>query len=137
MDSGPVTAPAWIQIGMVFPRAQCRPLMLKVEKIMTAESNKLVMARFVDFINSASEKLASELIAPDAVFHVPGRAEPVQGPSGYLEIIEMMRGRLPLTPMDQSIDRASELLTQPHANADLLVSCRGREATDVGHRRLP
>ena len=62
---------------------------------MTPEANKHVMHRFVEFINSASEKLAEELISPDAVFHVPGRAEPVRGPAGYLEIIGMMRGGFP------------------------------------------
>src|SRR5215208_1886052 len=63
--------------------------------IMSAETNKLVMGRFTDFINTASEKLADELISPDAIFHVPGRAEPVQGPAGYLAIIGMMRGGFP------------------------------------------
>ena len=38
---------------------------------MAAETNKLVMDRFLEFINTASEKLAQELISPDAVFHVP------------------------------------------------------------------
>ncbi len=42
------------------------------------EANKLVMRRFVEFINSASEQLAEELIAPEAVFHVPGRSEPMR-----------------------------------------------------------
>ena len=62
---------------------------------MSAETNKLVMGRFTDFINTASEKLADELISPDAIFHVPGRAEPVQGPAGYLAIIGMMRRGFP------------------------------------------
>ena len=62
---------------------------------MTAETNKLVMRRFTEFINTASEKLASELIAPDAIFHVPGRSEPMRGPAGYLAIIGMMRGGFP------------------------------------------
>ena len=62
---------------------------------MTTETNKLVMPRFVQFINSADEKLAEELISPDADFHVPGRPQPVRGPSGYLEIIAMMRGGFP------------------------------------------
>jgi len=60
-----------------------------------AEANKRVMLRFTEFINTASEKLAEELIAPNAVFHVPGRAEPVRGPAGYLEIIAMMRSGFP------------------------------------------
>ena len=58
-------------------------------------NNKQIMPRFVEFINTASEKLAVELVSPDAVFHVPGRPEPVRGPSGYLEIIGMMRGGFP------------------------------------------
>jgi steroid delta-isomerase-like uncharacterized protein len=53
------------------------------------------MHRFTEFINTASEKLAEELISSDAVFHVPGRAEPVSGPAGCLEIIGMMRGSFP------------------------------------------
>lgn len=39
-----------------------------------AEANKRMMLRFTEFINTASEKLAEELIAPNAAFHVPGRA---------------------------------------------------------------
>jgi steroid delta-isomerase-like uncharacterized protein len=62
---------------------------------MSATTNKLVMERFLEFINTASEKLAAELISPDAAFHVPGRPEPVQGPEGYLEIIAMMRAGFP------------------------------------------
>jgi steroid delta-isomerase-like uncharacterized protein len=62
---------------------------------MSAETNKLVMGRFTDFINTASEKLADELISPDAIFHVPGRSEPARGPAGYLAIIGMMRGGFP------------------------------------------
>src|SRR5690242_7639678 len=61
---------------------------------MTAE-NRVVMRRFVEFINTSSEKLAEELIARDAVFHVPGRPEPMRGPAGYLAIIEMMRSGFP------------------------------------------
>jgi steroid delta-isomerase-like uncharacterized protein len=62
---------------------------------MAAETNKLVMDRFLEFINAASEKLAQELISPNAVFHVPGRPEPMRGPAGYLAIIGMMRGGFP------------------------------------------
>lgn len=62
---------------------------------MTTESNKQVMSRFLEFINTASETLAQELISPDAIFHVPGRADPVKGPEGYLEIIAMMRSGFP------------------------------------------
>jgi len=62
---------------------------------MTAETNKIVMSRFLEFINTASESLAQELISPDAIFHVPGSPEPMRGPAGYLAIIGMMRGGFP------------------------------------------
>jgi steroid delta-isomerase-like uncharacterized protein len=62
---------------------------------MTAESKTKVMNRFLEFINTASEKLAVELISPDAIFYVPGRPEPLRGPAGYLEIIGMMRSGFP------------------------------------------
>jgi steroid delta-isomerase-like uncharacterized protein len=62
---------------------------------MTAEPNKALMQRFTQFINTASEELAGELISPDAIFHVAGRAEPMRGPAGYLAIIGMMRGGFP------------------------------------------
>jgi len=53
------------------------------------------MQRFVEFINTASEAMADELIATNAVFHVPGRPEPMRGPAGYLAIIAMMREGFP------------------------------------------
>ena len=59
------------------------------------ETNKAVMNRFVEFINTASEKLAEELISPDAIFYVPGQPEPMRGPVGYLTIIKMMRSGFP------------------------------------------
>ena len=62
---------------------------------MAAETNKVVMRRFLEFINTASESLAQELISPDAIFHVPGSPEPMRGPAGYLAIIGMMRGGFP------------------------------------------
>ncbi|WP_431121883.1 ester cyclase [Variovorax paradoxus] len=58
-------------------------------------NHKVVMQRFTEFINTASEKLADELVSPDAIFHVPGHPEPVRGPAGYLAIIQMMRGGFP------------------------------------------
>ena len=61
----------------------------------TTEKNKLVMKRFVEFINTASEQLAGELISQDAIFYVPGQPEPMRGPTGYLVIIGMMRGGFP------------------------------------------
>ena len=51
---------------------------------MATEANKATMQRFLEFINTANKELAAELIAPEAVFHVPGRAEPMKGPAGYL-----------------------------------------------------
>lgn len=62
---------------------------------MTIEANKLIMNRFTDFINTASKELAAELISPNAIFYVPGRPEPMSGPTGYLEIISMMRSGFP------------------------------------------
>jgi steroid delta-isomerase-like uncharacterized protein len=62
---------------------------------MTSDSNQRIMERFVEFINSASEDLANELVAPDCIFHVPGRAEPMRGPAGYLAVIAMMREGFP------------------------------------------
>ena len=62
---------------------------------MTTEANKATMRRFLEFINTASQELAVELIAPGAVFHVPGRPEPMRGPAGYIAIIGMMRSGFP------------------------------------------
>ncbi|MFC5521078.1 ester cyclase [Polaromonas jejuensis] len=62
---------------------------------MTTEANKVTMHRFVEFINTANEKLAEELISIDAIFHVPGQPEPMRGPVGYLTIIGMMRAGFP------------------------------------------
>ena len=62
---------------------------------MSGSNNVEFMKKFVEFINSASEKLAYELVSPDAIFHVPGRPEPMIGPAGYLMIIAMMREGFP------------------------------------------
>lgn len=62
---------------------------------MTPESSKQLMQKFTVFINTADEQLATELIAKDAAFHVPGQTAPLQGPAGYLFIIAMMRGGFP------------------------------------------
>lgn len=53
------------------------------------------MDRFVDFINTADEKMAEELVSKQAIFYVPGRSEPLKGPGGYLATIQMMRGGFP------------------------------------------
>lgn len=62
---------------------------------MSVDLNKNLMHRFTVFINTADAKLADELVAQDAVFHVPGRPQPLSGPAGYLEIIGMMRSGFP------------------------------------------
>src|SRR4051812_11653928 len=62
---------------------------------MANENNKTTMLRFVEFINTASERLAEEIISPEAIFHVPGKAEPMYGFAGYLAIIGMMRSGFP------------------------------------------
>ena len=59
------------------------------------ENKKVFMDRFVQFINTADERLAEVLIAPNAKFYVPGQSDPMQGPSGYLSIIGMMRSGFP------------------------------------------
>lgn len=68
-------------------------MLTKIERglNMTITENKQLMYRFTNFINTASKELAEELIAPDAVFYVPMQKEPMNGPSGYLSIIHMMR----------------------------------------------
>lgn len=63
--------------------------------VATTEASRLFMPRFVQFINTADAKLASELVSPKATFFVPGRPDPVSGPAGYLEIINMMRSGFP------------------------------------------
>ena len=62
---------------------------------MTVENSKIVMNRFVEFINTANENLAKQIISPDAVFYVPGSPEPMRGPDGYLAIVGMMRSGFP------------------------------------------
>ena len=62
---------------------------------MAPEDKRAFMQRFTEFINTASEKLAAEVVSPGAIFHVPGRPEPMRGPAGYLAIIGMMRSGFP------------------------------------------
>ena len=59
------------------------------------EANKRFMNRFVDFINTADQKLAEELVSQKAIFYVPGRTDPVKGPEGYMAIVQMMRSGFP------------------------------------------
>jgi steroid delta-isomerase-like uncharacterized protein len=55
------------------------------------KSHKVFFKQFVQFINTADETLAQQLISPEAKFYVPGQSEPLRGPNGYLMIIGMMR----------------------------------------------
>ncbi|MDQ0782339.1 ester cyclase [Chryseobacterium sp. W4I1] len=59
------------------------------------EATKQFFNQFVQFINTADEDLAQQLISPAASFHVPFQADPLQGPKGYLTIIGMMRNGFP------------------------------------------
>ncbi|MDZ4396067.1 ester cyclase [Cypionkella sp.] len=75
------------------------------------EDTKHLMERFVQFINIAREDLADELIARHAMFHVPGRHEPLSGPAGYLEIIAMMRSCFPdiQCTLEETISEAGDV----------------------------
>jgi len=59
------------------------------------EITKGFFKHFLQFINTADENLAQQLISPVAKFYVPGQLEPLQGPKGYLMIIAMMRSGFP------------------------------------------
>jgi len=59
------------------------------------ETHKDFFKQFLQFINTADENLAQQLLSPLAKFHVPTQAEPLQGPIGYLMIIAMMRSGFP------------------------------------------
>ena len=58
-------------------------------------NHKNFFKQFVEFINTADENLAQQLISPTAKFYVPGQTEPLTGPSGYLKTIWMMREGFP------------------------------------------
>lgn len=63
---------------------------------MTIETIKAAMGRFVQFINSpAAEVNASDYVSENAIFHVPGLAEPLRGPAGYVQILAMLRTGFP------------------------------------------
>jgi steroid delta-isomerase-like uncharacterized protein len=62
---------------------------------MPSQSTESVMNRFVEFINTANEDLAPEVISADAVFHAPSHPEPLRGPAGYMEVLDMMRSGFP------------------------------------------
>ena len=59
------------------------------------ETTTVFFKQFLQFINTADENLAQQLISPVAKFYVPGQSEPLQGPKGYLMTIAMMRGGFP------------------------------------------
>ena len=62
---------------------------------MPTTANTQIIRRFTsEFINTASPALATELIAPSAVFHAPGMP-PLRGPEGYLGLLGMLRGGFP------------------------------------------
>lgn len=102
--------------------------------IMSKETNKQVMSRFVQFINTADPQLADQLISPKAIFYVPGRAEPIEGPQGYLAIVAMMRSGFPdiQWALDELIlddDKAAArfTMTGTHQGAFLGVPPTGRQ----------
>ena len=67
---------------------------------MSTESIDAVMKRFVEFINTADEQLARQVIAPEAEFDAPTHGEPLRGPAGYLELLAMLRNGFPRHSLD-------------------------------------
>ncbi len=55
------------------------------------ERNKELMKKFETMINTADEKLAEVLVAPDAAFYTPASPEPLYGGKGYLSVVRWMR----------------------------------------------
>ncbi len=55
------------------------------------ERNKQLMKKFEQMINTADEKLAEELVSPDAPFYTPASPEPLYGGKGYLSVVHWMR----------------------------------------------
>lgn len=53
--------------------------------------HKLFFKQFVEFLNTADENLAQQLISPKAQFYLSNHAETFEGPKGYLQIIEIIR----------------------------------------------
>lgn len=58
-------------------------------------NHKNFFKQFVEFINTADENLAQQLINPTAKFYAPSQVEPLIGPAGYLKTILMMREGFP------------------------------------------
>ncbi len=52
------------------------------------KGDALFFKQFVQFLNTADENLAQQLISPNAQFYVSHRTEALTGPRGYLKIIE-------------------------------------------------
>jgi len=105
---------------------------------MSIEPNKVIMHRFTEFINTAGEKLAAELISPNAIFHVPGRSEPLKGPAGYLAIIGMMRGGFPdiqwtLEDMIAEGDRVAARFTMRGTHQGTFLWCSANRREDRGN----
>ena len=87
----------YMQLHKFYFQGMMRPLLqIKVWKFLMSQiGNHAFMQKFVELLNSASPKLAVELIAPDAVFNsvITGREH--TGPSGYLEILAALKAGFP------------------------------------------
>lgn len=62
---------------------------------MSTESNKLIMKKFVEFINTSNVELSKEIISEEAIFYAPTSSEPLRGSKGYMLILNMMRNSFP------------------------------------------
>ena len=61
------------------------------------DSNRLVIDRFVEFINSGDRSIGENIISPDVIFHAPTSEQPLRGIDGYMAVLDMMRGAMPAT----------------------------------------
>jgi len=52
------------------------------------KGDALFFKQFVQFLNTADENLAQQLISPNAQFYISNSTEVFEGPIGYLKIIE-------------------------------------------------
>jgi predicted ester cyclase len=55
------------------------------------ERNKELMRKFEIMINTADDKIAEELILPEAPFYTPASPVPLYGGEGYLSVVHWMR----------------------------------------------
>lgn len=94
---------------------------------MSAESNKLLMSRFVEFINTANEMLAEELVDANAIFHAPVSPDPFIGPHGYMEILGMMRSGFP--DIQWTLE---EMVAENDTVAARFIMCGTHQATFFG-----